>query len=320
MCWEEVSGDKVAVVVKRHNYPRPVENGLGLVVISPATSHSEIFNKDKKNGGQGNGLKTETTSTTESQEWWCPIADDQTDVRDLLSLKWTQPLLLGSAISSAALIRRKGVVEVVESRYMSWFQSLYDHFTSKACSFSQVGPYHRFWVSSDCDLRLLLAKPQQPSDHPEWRELFLCPPGPGGGPARPSSSTSAQIQRPDLNFRILGRRIGYFINDITEGRTMSSFYSAYLARKAKKTKGDGQKSGSGSGSGSSSTSTSAKGAPPSDAEAFEGLQLYRCWSCNSILLKPLQCGRCKSVAYCSRACQHDHWHEHKQFCEESSQE
>ena len=31
---------------------------------------------------------------------------------------------------------------------------------------------------------------------------------------------------------------------------------------------------------------------------YTGLHLYRCWQCNRVLLKPLQCGQCKSVAYC----------------------
>ena len=31
---------------------------------------------------------------------------------------------------------------------------------------------------------------------------------------------------------------------------------------------------------------------------YAGMHLYRCWQCRRVLLKPLQCGKCKSVVYC----------------------
>ena len=49
----------------------------------------------------------------------------------------------------------------------------------------------------------LQVTPQQPSSHPEWRDLF--------------DQNSAAVQQQFLNMRHLGRRIGYFINDVRKG-------------------------------------------------------------------------------------------------------
>lgn len=49
---------------------------------------------------------------------------------------------------------------------------------------------------------------------------------------------------------------------------------------------------------------------------YTGMHLYRCWQCRRVLLKPLQCGKCKSVAYCSELCQRKHWMSHRQVCTE----
>lgn len=51
--------------------------------------------------------------------------------------------------------------------------------------------------------------PQQPSSHPEWRDLF--------------DQNSATVQQQFLNMRHLGRRIGYFINDVRKGRVQFAF-------------------------------------------------------------------------------------------------
>ncbi len=61
---------------------------------------------------------------------------------------------------------------------------------------------------------------------------------------------------------------------------------------------------------------SAEGWRPGEgtAEQFYGLHLYRCWYCKRVLLKPLQCGQCQSIAYCSKECQRAHWHVHRSAC------
>jgi hypothetical protein len=107
--------------------------------------------------------------------------------------------------------------ELVDYRYGSEFQALYDTFVETACNFVQVGRYQRFWLNHNGNLRVMVvvysinykiaklpihikATPEVSSSHPEWNELF--------------SQSRAEI----LAMRILGRRIGYFINDIEKGQ------------------------------------------------------------------------------------------------------
>ena len=151
----------------------------------------------------------------------------------------------------------------------------------------------------------LQVTPQQPSSHPEWRDLF--------------DQNSAAVQQQFLNMRHLGRRIGYFINDVRKGMRLfitpsvsppASHLSATIhihfnnsdsnnvmeklyAKERGKAKPPNPKNPS---------------APPEETlvsgngniDAFFGMHLYRCWMCKRTLLKPLQCSRCQCVVYCSR--------------------
>merc|ERR1711920_351827 len=41
---------------------------------------------------------------------------------------------------------------------------------------------------------------------------------------------------------------------------------------------------------------------------------FHCHNCFAIITKPLRCGTCKKVEYCSAACQKDDWRFHKRVC------
>ncbi len=47
-------------------------------------------------------------------------------------------------------------------------------------------------------------------------------------------------------------------------------------------------------------------------------QQSRCFSCKKETSNLKKCGKCKSVSYCSRACQKQDWSTHKQFCKEKN--
>jgi hypothetical protein len=50
----------------------------------------------------------------------------------------------------------KGLFELVDYRYASAFQGLYDHFVQEACNFVQVGRYYRFWTDIHGALRVIV--------------------------------------------------------------------------------------------------------------------------------------------------------------------
>eukprot|EP00002_Diphylleia_rotans_P040285 TRINITY_DN9511_c0_g1_i1.p1 TRINITY_DN9511_c0_g1~~TRINITY_DN9511_c0_g1_i1.p1 ORF type:complete len:540 (+),score=70.76 TRINITY_DN9511_c0_g1_i1:90-1709(+) len=45
-----------------------------------------------------------------------------------------------------------------------------------------------------------------------------------------------------------------------------------------------------------------------------GLSLACCSQCGFVLLRPLRCGKCNIVSYCSKECQREHWGVHSQNC------
>jgi len=144
----------------------------------------------------------------------------------------------------------------------------------------QVGRYHRFWINNNGSLRVIVVTPQTPSSHPEWSDLF--------SPNRPDV----------LNMRVLDRRIGYFINVIEKDlNIVDTTVMKKSLRKEKVNEG-----------------MEIMKYHKTTVEIFCGLHLYRCWGCKRVLLKPLQCAKCKAVVYCGRTCQRADWTKHKPKC------
>ena len=197
------------------------------------------------------------------------------------------------------MVQGKGLFELVDFKYGSAFQGLYDVFVNEAVNFVQIGRFHRYWINNSGILRVIVVTPQSPSLHPEWCELF---------------------QRSDiLTMRMLGRRIGYFINEITkDSNTSENLISSNrkLAKKISELKIIVD------------NNAQLPWTTGSVFDLFCGLHLYRCGSCKRILLKPLQfvfldflviyflirCSRCKTMVYCSKACQRNDWTAHSIQC------
>jgi len=218
--------------------------------------------------------------------YWYQVSES-TDERDILCDKWTNTLLIGTQPAISIMLKGKGLFEMVEYRYVSAFQGLYDTFVQEACNFVQVGPFHRFWLTSSGLLRVIVVTPQTSSSHPEWIELF--------------NGSRNDI----LNMRILGRRIGYFINEIEkDSNSADIIYS-------KKTQKKGDKSSMGA---NNDLQFPVCKATSGVIDRYTGLHLYRCGLCKRSLLKPLQCSRCRSIVYCSRQCQRADWTVHSSHC------
>jgi hypothetical protein len=136
-----------------------------------------------------------------------------------------------------------------------------------------------------------------------------------------------------LSMRVIGRRVGYFINDIPGMIIMIniSFLGSFLGYVAcllsyfdwldssphvdsllqnrKAVKKDKTSSSGAAVSSAPHPEAKATTTLPSsslflhgegDQSKLCGLHLYRCWNCRKVLLKPLQCARCRSVVYCSK--------------------
>eukprot|EP01114_Cavostelium_apophysatum_P024218 TRINITY_DN9419_c0_g1_i1.p1 TRINITY_DN9419_c0_g1~~TRINITY_DN9419_c0_g1_i1.p1 ORF type:complete len:545 (+),score=66.26 TRINITY_DN9419_c0_g1_i1:419-2053(+) len=251
---------KVLIVVRKENYSKKTENGIGM----------QIF-------------RLETNFEEKDSRIWFQV----TDTFDPIScVKWTNTLLLGTSHSAAILIQGKGLFELVDSYFASQFQAVYDTFVEEAVNFIQVGRYHRFWINSSGALRVIVVTPQTASGHPEWNELFL----PG---------------RADLlSMRVLGKRVGYFINDMSKDGVLDS---AHRKQTQGKLKGGREKDGADS---LQSSITSG------NFERYCGLHLYRCWNCKRPLLKPLLCSRCLGAVYCSKVCQTTDWNQHSPLCQQ----
>jgi len=164
----------------------------------------------------------------------------------------------------------------------------------------------------------MVVSPQQPSSHPEWKDLFdsmnsTNNPNLQGqgiqGVGGVGGGAGSQQQQNFLHMRHLGRRIGYFINDIyithsTNSKEKECLLLEKIYRKDRKNTQN---------SNHNKNAYSLKGGS-GGVEALFGMHLYRCWFCKRTLLKPLQCASCQRVVYCGRECQKKDWIHHKSMC------
>eukprot|EP01112_Ceratiomyxa_fruticulosa_P011072 TRINITY_DN2979_c0_g1_i1.p1 TRINITY_DN2979_c0_g1~~TRINITY_DN2979_c0_g1_i1.p1 ORF type:complete len:684 (+),score=109.95 TRINITY_DN2979_c0_g1_i1:105-2156(+) len=275
----------ILLVIKRDKYPKQSNNGIGLQVVTALYNSIPIDPSNPPPHPHPTHYSSDKLETC-----WYQLSEEG-ELSDILCCKWSEPLLLGVTKSAAVIIKSKGLFELVDHYYGSSFQNLYEMFVKTVCSFVQVGPYHRFWLDQSGTLRVIIVTPQVESPHPEWKDLFQC------------------SQTDILNMRILGRRVGYFINNVLK-ESQSLGTDLFLPKKPPR---KGQST-------ASDTSSSSVGGKYFDttgvglADMLVGLHLYRCWQCQRILLKPLECSACKSVVYCSRECQKDNWRVHKTQC------
>eukprot|EP01119_Soliformovum_irregulare_P025214 TRINITY_DN9277_c0_g1_i1.p1 TRINITY_DN9277_c0_g1~~TRINITY_DN9277_c0_g1_i1.p1 ORF type:complete len:607 (-),score=108.70 TRINITY_DN9277_c0_g1_i1:33-1853(-) len=256
--------NSVLCIVKRDKYLRRSDNGVGMMMIDV----NECDDKGEK--------------PKEKDVYWYQVSES-VDPSVILCSKWTPSMLIGGnkIHAGAVIVQGKGMFELVDEHYGSAFQGLYDEFVKEACQFVQIDPYHRFWMTHGGNLRVISIIPQIPCAHPPWAELFV---------------NNDRNNKNVWSMRQLGRRIGYFINDIEKD---SSTMETLAARKNLKNVKGGELG-------------NARGKVGVDILC--GLHLYHCTSCHKLLLRPLQCSRCKATVYCSRSCQRNDWPDHKLKC------
>lgn len=275
---------RLLAVVKRMRFPRNAENGIGLQMVRV---------DDLPSLGKADG------DAAADGVWYCVREQDEkvNDDKEVLTAKWTRTLLLGVAPAAACVVRGKGLFELVDFKFGSVFQALYDAFAQNVSNFVQVGDYRRFWVHSSGALGEIVVSPSAPSPHPEWRDLFVKEPI-------------------DWNMRGLGRAVGYFINDVSRGTafcTLAASDDLTCRAENPPVTAEQLQRGAKAKKPAAPAVTDSK-ANEALVQRFYGLHLYRCWYCKRTLLKPLQCAQCQSIAYCSKECQRDHWPTHKTQC------
>ncbi|KAH3757465.1 hypothetical protein Pelo_10690 [Pelomyxa schiedti] len=297
---------KLLFAVRRTCYGTPSDNGIGLQMMCidrgpPPLQYDLNFPEPP----------------------WFQVTDS-IDPTDILCVKWTHTLLIGSIVSGAIIVKGKGMSELVDNCYSSAFLSLDNDFTQTAVNFTQYGRYYRFWTDIAGNVRVLLVTQQTPTIHPEWRDLTRC--------------------RADLvKLRLLASRVGYFINDIsmdskkrTDATYMKLKLPNYLTDSAPqaqpaKTKHPASVQNTSSATktatttpSTTSTTTICATSKTSGtnlwsggkelASAVIGLHLHRCHQCRVVLGKPLRCGGCMAATYCSKECQKQHWAKHRSSC------
>jgi hypothetical protein len=293
--FSEGAASKLMVVVRHERYGKPGDNGIGIQSCDVAALSG--------GGGAGFGV-------------WYQVSESL-DPEDVVCAKWTQPLLLGKEQSAAALVRKRGLFELVSHRFGSAFQANNENFVSKCGNFAHVGRFHRYWAREG-ELRAMIVTPQVVSTHPEWADVCRKDNVGGGGGG---GGGAADV----LGVRVMGRRMGYLIHDVQREHNPVSLAALYAARRGK----GGANASAAAAAAASANKDKKKGAVPEtgaatvtlaepligEAEELLGLHLHRCWGCLAVLLKPLLCGRCKTAVYCSSACAAADWEErHARTC------
>jgi hypothetical protein len=210
-------GSRLLVVLKRKGYGKNARNGFGSLVIKCDELISENYMEKNPNPPS---KQHRNAPKRKNPILWYQFCDTSTSRKDILSVKWSLPLCLGTRVAAGVLIRGKGLFELVDQQYASAFQSLYDHFVHECTNYCQIGQSVRFWVTSYGELKAFVATSSTAMhSHPEWAELLS------------ESYTPATL----WSLRVIARRVGYFISDIgKETESINSLEMLYNSRKGRK--------------------------------------------------------------------------------------
>ena len=264
-------------------------------VFSESNKLMMVVKREKYGKSSDNGIGIQTSEVSETGCNFGPWyqVTDSLDGDDIVCCRWMHPLLLGRECCASIFVRKKGLFEMVQHRYGSPFQGSNDNF--KCVNYVQVGRYHRYWVNTEGELRAIVVTPQVNSSHPEWSDV-------------------CKRDNQNHDMRVLGKRIGYQIQDIQKDSnvTLLSLYNnAKKAVKANKK----QSSSKSNAASSHESSVNVREIIAGKCDVLSGFHLHRCKKCKAVLMKPLLCGRCKKVCYCSRTCQASDWEEgHSSSC------
>lgn len=341
-------GNLVMVIVKRenHDHKNKNSNGIGYLCM-PSTmellgynsNNSSSNNNENDNfyyknfnqsdtlcnhtivygGGSGSTLKNKNTNKStiggEVCSSWFQLTPSF-DRSSLLVAKWTDSLFFGGVLQylPSALIRDKGIYELISNTYCVQFTNQSDDFIRNCMNFIQIGKYHRLWISNNANLYLITMTPKN-DEFIEWIKVFDL------------STTQHQQQSNNIlskenqvllsKYYKLSQMIGYNLIDFskeqisgtTNNNNNNTNNPSLSSKNQKKKKIDDLLATI-----TSNVNPISEKSGRSDGEVYQCLHLYKCWNCKLSLMKPLICGYCKSVSYCSKDCQSVHWPFHKPLC------
>jgi len=229
------------------------------------------------------------------------------------------------------------MVELVDHRYGSEFQNLYDDFCRNACNFVQIDKYRRFWAHRNGTLSVIIVRD---STEVHARRLLAVPPSIAAaaqaGRLRVANG-SRRLRRSTTTIRhctpngencsgALKTRSGSFA--CSDGRLDTTLPTLELVRVSwhrdatnalscvlmyKQTHNTTDSGATPLETIYNNRKVNRKDKTPAkpqqvvvsgakEVEELYGLHLYVCYNCKRVLIKPLQCGGCKCAAYCSRVC------------------
>ncbi|GAM29245.1 hypothetical protein SAMD00019534_124210 [Acytostelium subglobosum LB1] len=301
-------GDLVMVIVKRENHDNrsKTANGVGMQVISGNIKAQQQQGREESADEQ---LKQTGMVGGDPASPWIHVADS---VDQILTSKWTESLFFGSGESPSVLIRGVGICEMVSRTSCALFTNGTDEF-NHCSNYLQLGRYHRLWMNHMSNIYLITLTPKH-NDYIEWQRVFE--------------------QKDKAQFKLSLKLVGY--NLLDGGGTTGSGGAGGGAAKnadhhtnghqhhapAQQTKGSSKQANQKLMNDmlallSYNNNTISERNGRGEGDAYLGVQLYRCSCCKQTLVKPLICGYCKTVAYCSKQCQHEHWVTHKDSCKQT---
>ena len=298
----------ICLLIQRIGYGRTGLNGIGVQMILLPEPFVDTDMETNPNGtvtlpqvslerltewGKANVFPTPSLANQTTH--WFKVADESATPSDILAMKWTSPLMLGSIPSISVIVRGQGLMELVDHSYVSHFLANGElrNFSQDVTNFYQLYSAFRFWVTPTGQLRLVVVSSprSQSAQGPcqiEWSDF---------------ADTTSKSYEPMKSF---AGRLGYRIRDLKDGteahppEKIDSRYSLLadpdsdsnqLELVYNKWKKRSQKDPK---TNQNAVVVWAAGR----VYGYVGMHLYRCWQCQRILLKPLQCSRCKSVVYC----------------------
>lgn len=157
-------------LIERQGYSKQNANGIGMQMVQLPEEFVDTELETNTDGGitlpQVNIQSIVQWKKTEKHlhpssfpgSCWYKIADNSLDKADILTMKWTNPLMLGSLPSVGVIVKGVGLFELVDFCYASKFQDngKIEDFSQSATNFCQLYQNYRFWTTNNGTLRVLV--------------------------------------------------------------------------------------------------------------------------------------------------------------------
>lgn len=227
----------VCFLIQREGFNKPNANGIGMQMVQLPENYGILeMNNDGsitlpqvnlQSYSQWNKNLNNTTTIQQkellSKSCWYKVADLSCDKSQILDMKWTQPLMLGSLPSVAIIIKGIGLFELVDHCFASKFQDngKIEDFSQSASNFYQLYHNYRFWTTNDGSLRVLVVCYHQNFYFFLFFFNFFFKVTPHLLPGADQVQWSHFVDAQDSDFwakKILGNKFGYFIHDLRKGK------------------------------------------------------------------------------------------------------